>query len=354
MLSAQDSTASATAERTHLVRPGDTLWQIARSYLNDPWQWREIYRLNAGVVHDPHWIYPKQTLRLPGSLSAVAAPDASATAPIEAEAPESEPQGPTVFAQTSRPVTPVTRVVRVPLRESAPAALPVLHATEIVAAPFVVEAGGPATAGRLVGSGEVPGIPLTEAQRPLQLRERVFIVTPGGRAAQVGDRFLAFARARNVNEVGDVLVPTGVLLVERVPAGSAVEARVVALFAEMFIDQGLLPLEVAPLPPAGPRPVAGGPESRVVWVSGGEPILPSLQNYLVLGGGGAASFRVGDQITLVREARTTEEGIVLGESEIAVARVVHVGAGAATAIVLRQSAPGIGIGTLARVTARLD
>ncbi|MEL6349926.1 MAG: LysM peptidoglycan-binding domain-containing protein [Myxococcota bacterium] len=48
------------------VESGDTLWDLAGSYLGDPMRWREIYSLNQDVIGaDPDRIFPGQVLRIP-------------------------------------------------------------------------------------------------------------------------------------------------------------------------------------------------------------------------------------------------------------------------------------------------
>src|SRR5205085_5957134 len=47
----------------HVVRKGDTLWDICFYYFNDPWQWPKIWSYNPQITN-PHWIYPGDLVRL--------------------------------------------------------------------------------------------------------------------------------------------------------------------------------------------------------------------------------------------------------------------------------------------------
>ncbi|MEO8844719.1 MAG: LysM peptidoglycan-binding domain-containing protein [Kofleriaceae bacterium] len=54
---------SGTVPELHVVRSGDTLWDICWYYFNDPWQWPKIWSYNAQITN-PHWIYPGDLVRL--------------------------------------------------------------------------------------------------------------------------------------------------------------------------------------------------------------------------------------------------------------------------------------------------
>jgi hypothetical protein len=54
---------SANAPDTYVVKTGDTLWDISKVFLREPWYWPEIWYVNPQVAN-PHLIYPGDVLKL--------------------------------------------------------------------------------------------------------------------------------------------------------------------------------------------------------------------------------------------------------------------------------------------------
>jgi hypothetical protein len=65
----------APVPETHVVRRGDTLWDITWFYFNNPFDWPKVWSYNP-EISNPHWIYPGDQVRLftEGALGAQEAP----------------------------------------------------------------------------------------------------------------------------------------------------------------------------------------------------------------------------------------------------------------------------------------
>jgi hypothetical protein len=344
-LTAQDPAVRPAEGRSHTVRPGDTLWDLARSYLGDPFLWPEIYRVNTEVVEDPHWIYPGEQLVIPGA-GAGPAPVAGVEAEPERGAPTS-----TVFA------TGNARGAAVILRQGVEGRLarPEIRSGEYLAAPFADRRGGPRDHGKLLRRANIPGLQSAQPNRSarIQIGDELYVSLPGNTLPLVGDRYVSYLLGETLDTGGQVVRPTGVIEISRANAGEATMARVVQQFHDMRLEQGLYPLDTLAIPlESRPSAVALGPSSRVIWVEG-DARLPSLQSFVLLDPVARETVRPGDQFALLRERTQSEDGTVLPEREIAMVQVLKVTPFATSGIVIHQTEPTIRRGTRARVAARM-
>jgi len=53
----------ADMPQTHVVKEGDTLWDITQTYYGDPYKWPKVWSYNPDITN-PHWIYPDEEVRL--------------------------------------------------------------------------------------------------------------------------------------------------------------------------------------------------------------------------------------------------------------------------------------------------
>ncbi len=62
-LLADELVLKPNAPKSYIVKKGDTLWDISGIFLNQPWLWPKLWRLNP-EINNPHLIYPGDELRL--------------------------------------------------------------------------------------------------------------------------------------------------------------------------------------------------------------------------------------------------------------------------------------------------
>jgi len=87
----------------HVVQKGDTLWDLAQDFYDDPFEWTRIWKANP-FIEDPHWLYPGQTLAIPGRPTITQAPTVAPPPPADKL---TEPPPP-AKAEMPKPAAPVT------------------------------------------------------------------------------------------------------------------------------------------------------------------------------------------------------------------------------------------------------
>jgi hypothetical protein len=341
-----------TERRTHVVKTGDTLWDLAGAYLSDPFLWPEIYRINTDVVEDPHWIYPGEVLQIPGAGELTVAADQPL--PVEQGVEDQRPVGPTIFARAqtgpsyrSRQLTANRRVATPDDVERA-----AVREGEFIAAPWMDRNGGPEQHGRIVATAELPGI--AQASYPIRLtpQDRIYVTLPRDVAATVGERYLSYELGPSMPQ-GQIVVPTGILVVEKPGAEEATLVRIERMFGEVKIGNRFIPLERIQLPTdARPAPVDLGVRGRVIWVAS-KAVLPSIQHYLLIDASRKDGVSLGDQFTLMQGRIELDRGVRLPEQPVALAQVVRVTERGATVMIVDQVQPKVREGMEARLTAKM-
>lgn len=229
----------------------------------------------------------------------------------------------------------------------------VLHAEiaprrgEYEAAPFPIANAKWETAGRLLARVDAAGVTMATSTR-MQLADDVEIAAPPGAKLSVGDRLVAVRRGATLASGQSLGVPSGVLQVTRAEGGKAIHATVRSLSGIMEQGDALYPVEGSAAPVgAQPEPVSGREvETTVTWIDP-DALLPTLQSFVLLAAGQSQGVKAGEEFALYRRASTG------AEDRIAVVRVVRVGAGGSTAIVVRQSLAEIASGARARRITRM-
>ena len=351
-------TSDTAKEVKHVVKKGDTLWDLAQYYLKDPFRWPEIFRRNTDVVENPHWIYPGEVIRIWGTEvkpEALARAD-SAGMVVSHVVTRSVPQQQqgvsggrsdlTVFASPmSRAAAELQRDVIGRSRGGG------VRRGEVEAAPYTDRGGGPRGAGRLVASVDRPGIKASIVESRYQLNDYLYVDLPRGATPQIGDSYMSFVLGTDLGGYGQVIKPTGILRVESLPAGQRPVLRIVKQFDAIWLDQPLIAAPDISAPTGVIAPVEGGSRGKVIFVPD-EPVLPSIGHYVIISQNASSGVAVGDEITFIDNSTGREDENPAPPVIAAVAQVVRVTPYATTVIIVRQNQPTLRDGMPARLTGK--
>jgi hypothetical protein len=329
---AQQAPAAQAQQREHVVRRGDTLWDLARAYLDNPFLWPMIYEANRDVVRNPHWIYPANRLIIPPVLQRAAAPEGE---PIrEVALPPLEM--PAAFAaQDTTPTVLATLDMR----------RPVLSEGEYLRLPWLSATADPGTTGRILslmdGGTEVERI--APAVYP---NDRVY-VSMTGRTVLEGDTLLVVRAGRRMGSWGTVVEPLALLHVDSVVSG-AVTAHVVSQFGEVRVGDFVMPRTPLPAIGAGaPVPVATGPEGQIVQFLY-PASLHGTTDLAFVSLGRSHGLGIGDELAVYVPA-----GRGLPPTQVAVLRTVRAGEQTSTVRVISVTSTALRDGLPVRVVRQM-
>jgi hypothetical protein len=232
---------------------------------------------------------------------------------------------------------------------------PTVRAGQVIAAPYVDREGGPRGYGRILKSGDLSGVGEATERYRFQAFDRVFITPPVGEVAPEGERYLSYRLGPIIEEQGQVIIPTGIVEVTRAArADVAAAAKVVRVFGDVTTSDRLIRIDTAGVgTTVRPQRIPDGPSTEIVWIAG-QPVLPSVQNYIVLGVSSRDGVRIGDEFMVYKPMFRAEEGAPQDpEIMIAKAQVVRATPYGVTAVVIGQEQPSIKEGMHVRWTARM-
>lgn len=335
--------APTDSTRTHVVRTGDTLWDLSQLYLANPFRWPEIFGINRDVVADPHWIYPAERLRIPGAgpATVVASPAAPGYVPAaSAEGPQR-----TVFFPVADARSPGVLATAADGAE-----VTVVTSGDFQRAGRLVREGEIRPLGRLVGVAEASAVS-RQSERQIHPRTRVYMkLEPGAGALRQGDAVHFWRPGRAIRSHGRIYESTGTATVVAVDGGVAT-VQVERLFSTVELGDLALPAEAFTVPEGViPRP-ASGVQGRIL-AFGFPQAVPSIEDLAYLDLGAESGVVEGDLFEVVLPPRRTSYGI-RPEIQVAKLQVVRVSARTSAARVVHLQQPALETGQLVRLVGKM-
>jgi hypothetical protein len=312
--------------KEHVVRRGDTLWDLARFYLSDPFRWPMIYEANRNVIENPHWIYPQEhlTIVIPG----LAQRDTMLGEPVVVAVTDAVGQAPNRSRFYTAPVAPrePTIITSEQQRDA------IIRPAEWMAAPWLADTAGMSINGHVIAAVD-PRTDDDKLPQTFHPRDELYVSARGN----VGDRMLAVRLTRDIDRYGWIIEPMAVLRVDSVGAGAS-RAMVMQQFSDLKVGDLVMPLPAVPqIATSEPRRVNGGATGRIIDFLRRQEIYGTT-DVVFVDLGAERGLQIGDEIVAYLPERRADkdERYTLPEEGIAVMRVIKLTNSTATARVTRM------------------
>jgi LysM domain len=363
-----------SVRRTHTVKKGDTLWDLAAHYMQDPFLWPGIYRLNTDVVEDPHWIYPGEVLRIGGWDNVAAVPtmdtpmpsssdsatiavsDSVHSTPDTTDAVAQGPQQPSLAESDEGERPPLfperkARSVAEILRAYTHQPYRALRRSEFYSSGFLTE-NQRLPYGRVIGPVTPQQIKAVNTRANAMPFTSISLEAPDGATYQVGDSLLLLQLGKELDPYGRIVVPTGIARITEAAERHYI-ADIVATYGPVRNGQRTLPLESFNTAATGRAvPVSDGVRGSLIGGLGRQE-LKEPQMVVFINKGREDGVAPGDIFELRRRPQRSSDGMVRVNELMANMQIVHVRDRTATGILLNVVSPDIPPGTDVMQVAKL-
>jgi LysM repeat protein len=290
-------------QELHIVKKGDTLWDLGQKYLGSPHAWPQIWELNKWV-RDPHWIYPGNPLLIPADRS-VFGHDGLAPHPDKLVAD----------------LPPDLHLIRIPSPSSR---IGYAYAfQDFLRLPYLVPQGAKAH------FKELGAIKITGCQKEIRsLLSKGDVVYLGGgqnKGLHPGDRMLVLKIVKTklihpdnklgLKPIGDVVKHAAVLRVLAIHAKNAeaviedtIDGVDIGDYAAAFAEQALIHSKDAPLKKDTLEPIPVNTSAKIIY-GGNNAVHFSVGSLVLIDRGSNVGFKTGDVLLAVREKPLEGEGL---------------------------------------------
>jgi LysM repeat protein len=320
-----------TGPRKYTVKPGDTLWDITNSYLQDSFLWPKVWKNNQYIVN-PDLIYPGNVIELPGGEAAQPETHVETAKPAPAPPPR-------VVEEAAPPPEGEKPVEITPPVQPVPAAKPI-NMKLLAASGYIMTDHRPA--GVVVGSRD--GRELSGRGDP------AYLLPMDGTQPRVGDRFTVY---RSVHKVYHPITGRYMGYLIRIlgqteitgadPEEKTVTSKVVASYDAIHQGDFLMspPAPEDSVDQTAPPPPNGPVEGYIVEVKE-DRVDQSKFDVVYLDRGRQDGVRSGDQFTIIRAGEKTSlfspgGGVRLPRRVIGELQVISVQDATATAKVVNST-----------------
>lgn len=354
--SSEPAAAPAPQTHEHTVVKGDTLWDISGEYMQAPYLWPEVWKLNPGIK-DPDRIYPGEKIVLPGPVPAARPKAAAGKAPekdalmdraVSSAKPGGKPSKPAPNFFGEEPLVDIgetmllmpedkdKRVISLDAAAAKPK-VPIAGEGTILEAGFILD--------HINAGMHITGSPLIE-RNVFSMTDLVYTIPDP--SINLGDTLIAYrpdaeiTHPATAKHIGTLIKITGLLRAVRQADGFMV-CEVVATINDIRDGDYLMPYVV---PEAVYEPVPRNPRLKGEWgyiVAGTDNRVLNAQTYTVyLDLGKDDGVKPGDTFVIKTQGGTTavdHKDFALPDITIGEVQVIEVQDTTATAKVLSFTDP---------------